>query len=225
MYENTLLEKVAALGAFYQCPKSPDGTRLGPLVGYAGNDDKGKQKVGDAYFNYARVEAHTRTHRLCARLLLTQISQHVTPPFCLVGAPMGGIMLARSMADMANCAEVSAVFMEKRDEDLILLRHEIPQGVQVVIVDDVFNNGSTVGKAKAVIEAAGGILIATACVFNRSAGRDSNGVPITALVNRTFPQFTQDDPRVAHDVTRGNVVWRPKHEWQRLKAAMKANAD
>jgi hypothetical protein len=56
----TPLDLARMCGGYYECPKSPDGKRLGPLVGYAGRDELGRQYVGDIYVNFAQVERYGR---------------------------------------------------------------------------------------------------------------------------------------------------------------------
>lgn len=50
-------------------------------------------------------------------------------------------------------------------------------------------------------------------------GGDSR-VPILAVIERETPQYRQDDPVVAASVADGNVVWKPKYEWSKLRNAM-----
>ncbi len=49
----TILKK---LGGYYECPKNSSGKRLGPLVGYAGTYETGKQYVGDVYIDFAKAD-------------------------------------------------------------------------------------------------------------------------------------------------------------------------
>jgi len=54
-----LLELGKRCSAVYICPK--DGSvRKGPLVAYAGKDGKGRNLVGDIYFNFRRIEVHPK---------------------------------------------------------------------------------------------------------------------------------------------------------------------
>src|SRR3989344_3735947 len=63
---------------YYETRRNPAGTRLAPLVGYAGkyraSDGTMKQYVGDVYANFARAEEHplvltTWAGMMTARLL------------------------------------------------------------------------------------------------------------------------------------------------------------
>lgn len=54
--EKNPLAVLKALDGYYECPKDTAGKRLGPLVGYAGRDNLGRQYVGDIYANFAVAE-------------------------------------------------------------------------------------------------------------------------------------------------------------------------
>src|SRR5665213_1485875 len=52
-----LLDLGKRCNAVYVCPKT-GSERKGPLVAYAGKDGKGRNLVGDIYFNFRRIESH-----------------------------------------------------------------------------------------------------------------------------------------------------------------------
>ncbi|MFH0830801.1 MAG: hypothetical protein V1895_01955 [Parcubacteria group bacterium] len=87
-------------------------------------------------------------------------------------------------------------------------------------MEDVCNNFSTTTDAVQLIEKAGGRLVAVMCLLNRSReeyfGYRTRDIPVLALEHKPMPQYRQDDPAVAEDIAAGNVVWKPKEEWQRL---------
>ena len=235
------LELLKLCGGFYECPKAADGRRLGPLVGYAGRDETGRQFVGDAYLNFAAAERHGIVLRSLAEQLqarLTEAGIDRIDGFC--GAPEGGKALA---AILAVLGEREYIFPEKKviaaataqsreRSELSFSRHEPGVEENWVLVEDVCNNFSTTAALVELVEQHGAKVAGIACVFNRSTlfgGRFTHGsgertlsLPIASLVRRELPQYQQDDPEVAADVLRGNVVWKPKHEWSALAAAMRA---
>ncbi len=94
-----LLTPIKEAGGYYDCPKSPHGTRLGPLVAYAGKyaDDQGveRQYVGDTYVNFAKAEKQIVVLSEYAKILYGEfvLSRGERPcsrvnGFC--GAPEGG---------------------------------------------------------------------------------------------------------------------------------------
>src|SRR5829696_8646404 len=88
-------ELLKLCGGFYECPKAPNGKRRGPLVGYAGRDERGRQFVGDAYINFAAVERHGIVLRTLAEQLQSRLAEtHIDRIDGFCGAPEGGKALA-----------------------------------------------------------------------------------------------------------------------------------
>lgn len=238
------LDLLKRCGGFYECPKAADGTRLGPLVGYAGRDEEGRQFVGDAYLNFAAAERHGVVLRSLAEQLQARLEEagiERIDGFC--GAPEGGKALA---AVLAVLAERGYIFPEKKvtatatagsreRSELSFSRHEPGRGEHWVLVEDVCNNFSTTAALVELVERHGAQVAGIACVFNRStlfgdrfahgSGERALSLPIVSLVRRELPQYRQDDADVAADVLNGNVVWKPKHEWGALAAAMRRAAE
>lgn len=232
------LDIVARCGGYYECPKDDSGKRLGPLVGYAGKDAQGRQKVGDVYVNFAKVEQWPVPVNGFAHLLKDELESHFDgkrldpEKLVFVGMPMGGIVLATHLSAQKHGSR--GIFAEKAGDELILKRHDLLPGDQAVIVEDVCNNFSTTDKAFEMIEGVGAKVIAIVCFLNRSgrveyevpdanvAFGTSDRLPVISLVHKPFPQWEQDDPAVADDVAAGNVVWKPKHDWDKLEAAVAA---
>ncbi|MBL7058230.1 hypothetical protein ISS03_02730, partial [Patescibacteria group bacterium] len=93
-------------------------------------------------------------------------------------------------------------------------------GDRVIIVEDLCNNFSTTSKLVNLIETLGGVVVGIACILNRSPGHIWFELPVMSVIHKPLPQYKQDDPEVAHLVRDGNVVWKPKHEWSKILAAM-----
>lgn len=228
-------------GGFYECPKAPDGTRLGPLVGYAGTYDPEKTKhfVGDAYANLAKAEMYPNVFDWYARQLLFKIPDQLLHPidvFC--GAPMGGLALAQ---DLSRLSYRRYAYAEKKvlkpteggqreKSTLVWGRHEIFPGDSVAIVEDVTNNFSTTDDMIALIELAGGKVKAIVSLLNRSLtvenAYQTNGgwVPVISLVRKAIPEYRQTDEEVAADIASGNIIWKPKLHWNVLEEAMAKSA-
>ena len=117
----------------------------------------------------------------------------------------------------------------REEAALIWGRHEIIPGDKVAIIEDLNNNFSTTAQLAQLITSAGGEVVAIMSFYNRSVDvtGDSynwNGteIPIITLKKKPIFQYKQDDPFVAEDVAKGNVIWKPKPDWQKLKDAMMA---
>ena len=92
----------------------------------------------------------------------------------------------------------------------------------MAIVEDVCNNFTTTDQLIDLIEEAGGRTTAIVCLLNRSVNgwyisKHNMAVPVANLVRMPIPEYKQDDPAVADDIASGNIVWKPKDEWDRLK--------
>ena len=93
-------------------------------------------------------------------------------------------------------------------------------------MEDVCNNFSTTKELIELIHSLGGIVSGIFCFLNRSARVrnvyriELNGItdylPVFSLVNEVIEEYQQDNPAVAEDIARGNVVWKPKDNWDAL---------
>jgi orotate phosphoribosyltransferase len=215
-------------GGYYICPKDGDGKRLGPLVGYAGKyeDTSGNQKqyVGEVYYNFAKAEEHPIVLDLFAALIVQKMHQVIANVDYILGAPMGGIAIAftiaRTLETRFGFAEKKiislATEMGREESMLVMNRHEIPAGAKVAIGEDVCNNLSTPGKLIKSIEEAGADLVAICCELNRSEFAKWKGIPIVSMLHIPTAQYRQDDAYVSEDIARRNIVWKPKNEWEKL---------
>ena len=243
--EGSALDLLRGAGAFYECPKGPEGRRLGPLVGYAGRDDTGRQYVGDVYVNFAQAERHPTLLAAFSRQLTQALSERKLEKllksaqgFC--GAPEGGKAFAYQLAaDNAKqyiypekkiTALASATSREM--SELVFSRHEPEKGQNWFIVEDVCNNFSTTSSLVALIESFGAKVLGVLCFLNRSPVVETDYVPrpglvlpVVAVVRKPFKQYAQDDAFVSQDVSRGNVVWSPKRNWGRLAEAGAARSE
>lgn len=244
-----LLDVVRNVGGFYRCPKDKNGKRLGPIVGYAGRDEKGRQFVGDVYVNFAMAERHGQILSRMALMVrdkilelsaFKQIPLSEATGFC--AAPLGGMLFASTLAGAfgRQCIypekKVISVATETSREvsRLEFSRHEPKRGESWWIVEDVCNNFSTTFDLIKLIGEYGARVIGIICFLNRSDKFDGIFVPtigdglpawpIVSLVREVIPQYRQDDPNVASDITSGNVILKPKNNWHILEEAMKEHS-
>jgi orotate phosphoribosyltransferase len=233
-----LLSDLKKLGGYYICPESPEGKLLGPLVGYAGRyeDAEGipRQFVGKVYFNYAKGEQNPKFRQTCAYQLKQLLMGTILHLDCIIGMPMGGILLATELGSQFNCdtifpeKKITALATETQREQskLVLDRHDLRPGSYVILLEDVCNNFSTTAQAVELVLGADCKIAAIACAINRSTETEysSSGltIPVISLFHQPTQQFRQDDPAVAEHIAANNVAWKPKSrtEWPRLKAAM-----
>lgn len=238
------LEALGLLNGYYECPKDVSGKRLGPLVGYAGKytitqgSERGVQKqfVGDIYANFAKAENRPRVYDNWADRMKFDIGSLGLD--VVLGMPMGGIAAAFAMSRYNGNGGARFCFAEKkvtavatetmREQSMLTLgRHELYEGERVGIGEDVVNNLSTTAEAVKLIRASGAEPVAILCWLNCSPTQiyesDGLALPIVSLIWKPFPQYRQDDPEVAEDIARGNVVLKPKNDWPRLMETMETN--
>lgn len=223
------------LGGYYECRKRADGTRLTPMVAYAGTYDEGKQYVGDVYANFAQAERFPAVMQHYAKSLLNKGDPKILSSIdVFLGAPEGGKSFADKLALLTGkeyCypeKQVTKLAGEggREQSDLVFKRHELPPDSRVAIVEDVANNFSTTKKLVQLVNEHCCAVAALVCIFNRSPHVDSEWdcdgkftIPVFSLVRKPMPEFRQDDPAVAEDIAAGNIIWKPKDEWERLVTA------
>jgi orotate phosphoribosyltransferase len=235
------LETLRRCGGYYSCPKDNEGCRIGPLVGYAGNyEDNGQQKqfVGEVYANFAKAEEHSNVLKFFAGCISSKlIAKILHYEIVLCGAPIGGYALSVAIGLYLSCRVVKAekkvtalaTATKREQSDIIFSRHLVELGKRYVIVEDVCNNFSTTEKLINLIWLGGGEVLAIVCFLNRSltveaqyySSTMSRDIPVMSLVHLPINEWKQNDPAVVNDITKNNVVWKPKHEWSRLMDAMK----
>ncbi len=172
----------------------------------------------------------------------------------LTGAPIGGYRIAdtigaRHEIDVITAEKrvtVAGTSDRKEESETVFSRHTPQEGDKVVIVEDVCNNFKTTAPFVGNILMRGAEVVAILCVLNRSPKIDSVwqhpgnftlpdgkemsfgaiSLPVISLIRMPYAKYRQDDPAVASDVARGNVVWNPKRteEWAGLMTAMQAHA-
>jgi orotate phosphoribosyltransferase len=239
------LETLRNCGGYYKCPVGPDDNRLGPLVAYAGKypADLGTQKqfVGEVYANFAKAEVYPEVLRFFAQCIAQRLEAIIGfdsfDVFC--AAPIGGYALSVALGlTTGHCmikAEkkvIEAATSSAREKsELVFGRHGVEEGKRYVIVEDVCNNFSTTEQLIKLIRAGKGKIEAIVCFLNRSMTVDQlyfspilgRSVPVISLVRMPIDEWKQNDPAVANDIAKGNIVWKPKDkdEWARLMKAMR----
>ncbi len=114
----------------------------------------------------------------------------------VVGPVMGGALLAHTVAGLMDgrrslthpqCS-FAPISVDVDGAPVIrTFYRSVLVGKRVLLVDDVVNTGKTFEKAKALIEAAGGQVIATAEIYDRMEAIVNLGVPNYALAEYKAP--------------------------------------
>lgn len=221
-------------GGWYECPKDSQGKRLGPLVGYAKRDELNRQLVGEKYVNFAMIEENVDVVRDLSLVLKNKIPDNLLSSCDIIcGIPQGGITLAAMLALVCNKkfkypdkTTPPKKLGEREVSEFFFGRHKIQPGRKIIFVEDVTNSFSSVEKVLREIRKNVDYFTTTAIVtfFNRSTEWDNFYysetekicIPVINLIKRPISQYRQDDPFVSDDIKKGNVVWDPKNNWERL---------
>jgi orotate phosphoribosyltransferase len=217
----------------YDSPKDKDGNYKGLVVAYAAIEpETQKNYVGFTYFNIAKIEQDPKARKYFVDVLADNIKYQVNCPTIIVGAPMGGLILATTLADAFFC---DMAFFEKKvtrladpknhlkeESSLIFNRHEINRGDSIILFEDLVNNFSTTKKMLDFIVSKGARVTAIACIVNRSPhGCDSfEGIPVISVIHIPTAEYKQTDSEVKDLIESGKIVYKPKAEWPRLKKSM-----
>lgn len=228
--EGDFLKTLENCRGYYDCPVSADGKLLGPVVGYTASydtlDGTKKKWVGLAYFNFATADPWPAVLTFFAGEIVRKLQEKRIVLDVLVGAPWAGVKISQEEARLLGCRHI---FAQKKGDDIILGRYEdeIRPGDIVAVGEELVNNASTTEKIIKLIEDAGGHVALITCAINRSFPFKStfwvpprDPIPIIGAIERSTPQYHQDDPVVAEAIAAGNVVWEPKYAWGAMKAAM-----
>jgi orotate phosphoribosyltransferase len=120
-------------------------------------------------------------------------AQGARPPVDLVAGPTtGGIILAHEVARQLG---VRAVYAEREDgkSGRVFRRgFQLARGERVLVVDDIMTTGGSVQETIAAVRAAGGTVVATAVLVDRSGGAAQLGVPLHALWALDIPTYDAD---------------------------------
>lgn len=220
----------------YLATRDSERNIISPLVGLIGTytdviDGVSREMrfVSDEYYNTAVLEQYPDIFHYLGMLLIEKHSLRLATwrPEVIVGMPMGGILLAHTLAKLLDAR---VIFAEKRPEyseispshiisRFTMDRHDIRLGERVMIVDDVCTSYSTIKQALDILELYGAHIMGIICIVDRSThplmfrGLPLS-VPMFSLIQSPATLYRQDHPHVRMQVERNNVFWRPKDHWR-----------
>lgn len=143
------------------------------------------------YLQCARVlmDPH-RAERLCRALAATfpdALRREVT---AVVAPAMGGVIVGYELARVLG---VDSMFVERPTGSFELRRgFALAPGQKVLMMEDVVTTGLSSREAIKAIEAAGGQVVAAACLVDRSNGTADIGVPLYPLIRLDVPTYAPD---------------------------------
>jgi orotate phosphoribosyltransferase len=142
------------------------------------------------YLQCARVLMDpARAERLVAALI-AKLPPAARAVDAVVSPAMGGLIVGYEVARQLGAA---SMFVERPGGTFELRRgFTLAAGTRVLMVEDVVTTGLSSREAIAAIRAAGGNVVAAACLVDRSDGTADVGVPLTALLRMSVPSYTAD---------------------------------
>ena len=142
------------------------------------------------YLQCARVLMDpARAARLVAALV-AKLPPAARAVDAVVAPAMGGVIVGYEVARQLG---VASMFVERPAGTFELRRgFALAAGEKVLMVEDVVTTGLSSREAIAAIGAAGGEVIAAACLVDRSDGAADVGVPLTALLRLVVPTYSPD---------------------------------
>jgi len=130
-----------------------------------------------------------RCERLC-RALAGKITSAVGRVDVAISPAVGGIIPGY---ETARHLGVPSMYVEREGGAFKLRRgFHVEPGQRVVMVEDIVTTGLSSRECIAAIQAAGGEVVAAACIVDRSGGRADVGVPLVALATLDVPAYPAD---------------------------------
>ena len=130
-----------------------------------------------------------RCARLC-KALADKITAAVGQVDVAISPAVGGIIPGY---ETARHLKVPSMYVEREGGQFKLRRgFHVEPGQRVVMVEDIVTTGLSSRECIEAIKAAGGTVVAAACIVDRSGGKADVGVPLIALASLEVPAYPAD---------------------------------
>lgn len=145
---------------------------------------------------------HSAHYLQCARIFQypnygEQIANILAQAFCednidmVIGPAIGGIILAYEVGRVLG---VQTLFAERENGVMALRRgFEIPQGSNVLVVEDVVTTGGSVKEVIELVNKSGSNVVGVGSVVDRSNGKVDFGCKFKAVISLEVPSFEKDE--------------------------------
>jgi orotate phosphoribosyltransferase len=147
----------------------------------------------DTYVQCAKVlTSAKRAEKLCAALAKKITTTIDTNAFDLIVSPaMGGVVVGYEMGrqlgcDSLFCERVNGIFQLRRG-------FEIKPGTRILVVEDVLTTGKSSLETFKCVEDLGGIVVAEACLIDRSSADTNINIPLISLIKLNIQTFTAEN--------------------------------
>ncbi len=140
------------------------------------------------YLQCALVLQHPRHAEALGRAIAERVQDlRVT---VVLSPALGGVVIGQ---EVGRALGVRAIFAERQDGALALRRGFTLAGTdRVLVVEDVMTTGGSTRETFEVAKAAGGLVVGTAAIVDRSGGAIRFDVPFTSLLEIALPTYDSD---------------------------------
>jgi orotate phosphoribosyltransferase len=144
------------------------------------------------FFQCAQVCQYMPEVERLAELLVAKLASEGRREFVTVFAPaIGGLVIGQ---EVARRCRTRFIFAEKENDRLVLRRgFSFASGERVLVVEDVITRGGRVQECLDIAAKAGATVVAVAVLVDRSAGQARFAVPVTSLLELSFPTYAADN--------------------------------
>ncbi|NCA66625.1 MAG: orotate phosphoribosyltransferase [Clostridia bacterium] len=144
----------------------------------------------DTYMQCAKLFMYPDKSRLLCKELAERLTNKEQIEF--VASPaIGGIIMGYEMAAQLK---VPNIFLERIDGKLTMRRgFSFAAGTKFLVVEDVVTTGGSVFETIEEIERFGGVVVAVACIVDRSNGKVDFMRPLTALLSLDIISYDKTD--------------------------------
>jgi len=140
------------------------------------------------YLQCARVLMSPRRSAALCKALAEKVQANINRPIDMVVSPaMGGVVVGY---EMARQLKVPGIFFERVKGKFALRRgFEIPDGCNVLMVEDVVTTGLSSRECIDAIKVEGGRVVGGACLVDRSGGTSRIGTKLVPLLKMKVPAY------------------------------------
>lgn len=145
----------------------------------------------DTYMQCAKLFVDTNKSKLVCKELADKIRANGIKVDYVVSPAVGGIIMGYEMASQLN---VPNVFFERQDGQMTLRRgFRIPEGSNVLVVEDVVTTGGSVKEVIEEVKKVGSTPIAVASIVDRSNGKVSFGIDFVNLISMDVVSYDESE--------------------------------
>ncbi len=137
------------------------------------------------YLQCALVLQHPQHAEALGRAIADRVRE--LRPTVVLSPALGGVVIGQ---EVGRALGVRAIFCERQDGALALRRgFTLDPRDRVLVVEDVMTTGGSTRETMLVAKAAGGQVVGTASIVDRSGGTISFEVPFAALLEIALPTY------------------------------------